>query len=128
MVGSQVGLGVINCLGICRHHCTYIVDQHIELLLLFQKAFGNGSVGFGIRQGQLLHQHLGLLCIGSYFSDTNLPLQYISAGKVYSGSSAGELSGHLLANDHFGSSDHHYLPRKLHVCSPNSTSKEFPDG
>lgn len=42
--------------------------------------------------------------------------------------SASELSGRLLADAGVGASDHHYLPRKLHVCSTNPTSKEFPVG
>lgn len=42
--------------------------------------------------------------------------------------SASELSGRLLADARVGASDHHYLPRKLHVCSANPTSKELPVG
>lgn len=42
--------------------------------------------------------------------------------------SASELSGRLLADACVGTGDHHDLPRKLHVCSTNPTSKEFPAG
>lgn len=42
--------------------------------------------------------------------------------------SASELSGRLLADAGVGASDHHYLPRKLHVCPTHPTSKELPTG
>lgn len=42
--------------------------------------------------------------------------------------SASELSGRLLANACVGSGDHHHLPRKLHSCSTDPTSKELPIG
>lgn len=42
--------------------------------------------------------------------------------------SSSELSGCFLADARVGPSDHHYLPGKLHICSTNSTSKEFPIG
>lgn len=59
---------------------------------------------------------------------SGLSLQYISKGNAYLGSSATKLSGRLLADANVGSGDYHYLPGKLHVCSPNSSSKELPNG
>lgn len=116
VVDFQVGFKAIGCLGIWTHHHSCIVDQNTELLFLCHKAFSKDLDGFGIGQVQFQHHHLRVLCISLDFTGSRLPLQYISAGNAYS--SAPWLSPCLCPCRLW----------KLHMCFPNPTSKELPDG